>query len=173
VIAEVALLDAHAPALLRLGALHSPQRLLLLGQGRLELRVLVVLPEALGRQLRLRGREDGLAEALDAQLPHERQPCGREQHLLAYGRRVGDVGDGDEAVGGVGPAAQDYVGGLIVFKEGREEGEVVEEGGGGGDCGAGEELFGGNGGQETALGGGGDESVEGGVEVLGGWGRAG
>lgn len=143
----MALLDAHAPSLLRLSALHGAQRLLLLSQRRLELRVLIVPLEAVSGQLGLRGREDGLAEALDAEFAHERQPRRREEHLLPDGRRVRHVGDGDEAVGGVGPAAEDYVGGFIVFEEGGEEGEVVAEGGGGGgDCGAGEELFGGDGG---------------------------
>ena len=79
----------------------------------------IMILEALRRQLLLRRSENRLAEALDAQLAHERQARGPEERLLPHGRGIGDVRDGDEGrrvAGGVPP--EDYVeggGGLEVW----------------------------------------------------------
>ena len=107
--------------------LHTLQRALLLGQRRPHLAVRIVLAPALGAQLRHRCREMRLAEALGAQLAGERQARRGEQHLLAYGRRVRHVGDGDEAIGRAIMPAQDQVRGFGGCKEGVELREVVEE----------------------------------------------
>lgn len=83
------------------------------------------------RELLLRRREDLFPEPLRAQLAHQREPRGCEEHLLPHGSGVGDVGYGDEGgalAGGV--AAQDDVQRGIGLEMGLEEGEIVFEGGG-------------------------------------------
>jgi hypothetical protein len=60
--------------------------------------VLLVLCPALSRELRRFGREQSLPETLNAQLSHEREAGGSEEHLLADGCAIGNVGHGCEAV---------------------------------------------------------------------------
>lgn len=157
-------------ALLGLGPLDALEAPLLLGQRRLELLVLVVLLEALGRDLLLGRGEDGLAEVLAAQLAHEREPRRREKHLLAD---LGDVRDvrhrrepGDRGV----PLEED-VHGVGVGQGGEDElGDVLGEGGRGG---GGRQQADGHeglildGGEEPEVGVGLEELVELGVELLG------
>jgi hypothetical protein len=77
---------------------------------------MLIMPfKPLSRQFLLRRRKDRLAEALDTEFAHERQARGCEEHFLSDGRGVGDVGDGDKAVGGGGEAPEDYVEGFVVF----------------------------------------------------------
>lgn len=126
VLAEMDLALSRAGAGLGLGALDLAEGALLLGEGRLELGVAVVLGEALGAQLLGRGGEDGLAEVLGPQLAHQRQPRRREQHLLADLGRVGHVRDGDEPRRVRVPLQQDVegLGGLQVRGQ---RGQVARE----------------------------------------------
>lgn len=121
--------------------------------------------------------EPGFAKPFGPKLPHERQPRGREQHLLSHGRRVGDVRDGDdEAVRpGRGMLPKEDVERYGRAEVRAQEREVAEEGGAAAAAGDGvqrDEGFVGYGGEETALRGVGDEGVKGRVEVGRGWKRA-
>lgn len=130
-LAEVDLPGAGAPGALNcLGLLYALEAPLLLGQGRLELLVLVVLLEALRGELVAGGGVDGLAEVLAAQLAHQGQPGRGEQHLLPDLGRVRDVADGDEPRRRV-VALEKKVERLRVGEGGEDEGvDVVGEGGG-------------------------------------------
>ena len=133
----------------------------------------VVFVEALARQLGRRRGEDGLAESLDAELSNESQTRGCEEHFLAHGGGVRDVGYGDEGRCVVGDvAAEDDVEGCIGLEMWLQEGQIIAKGGrGGGEDGQGDEGFGGYGTEEAKLIGGRDESLESGEEFLGGWGK--
>lgn len=159
------------PPLLRLLPLHLPQTNLLLRERGFQRGMPIMPLEALNTQLLFLGRENGLPEPFDAEFADERQARGREEHLLAHGRGIRDVGYGDEGRGvGGGVAAEEDVEGLFWGEVRGEKGEVGVEGGGGGveDC-EGEEGLLLDSYEEAALGGGGDEGLECGVQFLGCW----
>lgn len=128
----MALPRRSAAALSGLGLLDALQTLLLLGQGRGQAGMGLVLGPAVSGEFLLGGDEKGLAEALDAELADERQARGGEEHLLAHGGRVGDVGDGDVGVGVAGGGIvelQEDVGGGGRGQQRVQGGEVGGEGG--------------------------------------------
>lgn len=114
---------ASTAALDGLGLLDAPQILLLLGKRRRQLRVSLMPLPALGRQFSLCGDKYGLPEPLDAQLANQSQAGGGEEHFLAHGGRVRDIGHRHVAIGGLAVEFEEDVGG----GGGGEEGlEVVE-----------------------------------------------
>jgi hypothetical protein len=80
----------------------------------------IMLLKPLRSQLIIPRRKYRLSKPFYAQLAHQRQTRGCEQHLLAHGSGIGDVCDGDEGRGGVGwIAAEDYVDGGFGLEMGR------------------------------------------------------
>ena len=92
--------------------------------------MLVVLPPPLGRKLLLCSREYRLSEPFPSQFASYCQPRGCEQHLLPHIRRIGHVGNGHVSIRGLLMPPQDDVRRFILFEEGFERGQVVEEVGG-------------------------------------------
>lgn len=123
-------------------------------------------------QLLGRRHEDGLAEVLRPELPHERQPRRCEQHLLPHGRRIGHVRHGEQARGIVVAAEEDverFVGLDVLLQAGKV---VAEAGGFKGEGRAGDEGFAFDGDDEAKGVGAGEEGGELSLELLGGWQRS-
>lgn len=124
----MALPGGGTAALDSLGLLDAPQVLLLFGKRGRELRVRLMPLPALRGQLGLCGDEDGLPEPLDAQLANQSQARGGEEHFLAHGGRVRDIGHRYVAIRGLAVEFEEDVGGGGGGEEGLEVVEVRGEG---------------------------------------------
>jgi hypothetical protein len=113
----------------------------------------VMFDESFFCELLFRGSEYRFAESFDSEFSYERQSCRCEEHLLAHGSCIWDVGDGDERGGVAGwVAPEDYVERGFVFEVRGEEIEVGVEGGGCGlEDGGGSKRFFGYSAEEPAL----------------------
>jgi hypothetical protein len=120
------------------------------------------------------GAEYALRKVLAAKLPHKREACCGEQHLLAYRRCVGDVCDSDEGFVWGGEnivAAEEDVERLVGLDEVLQVREVFEEGHmSRWDGRGGHDYFLRYGGEDAALGCGRDEVLERFLELRRGWG---
>lgn len=121
VLAEMDFSDTCTRPGFLLRALHFAQALFLLGQRRVQRGVGIVLVETGGGQLGGCRRKDGFPEVLRSQLAHKSQACRGEEHLLAHGGCVGNVGHGHEGRGFSVPS-QNNVERFIGFDVGGEEG---------------------------------------------------
>lgn len=143
------------PALQRLRLLDILQTLFLSRKRISAFRMLDVLLPPLGRQLVSLRAEYAFGEVLAAELTDERESRGGEEHFLADGRGIGDVGYGDEGLVAGGEdvvSAEEDVQCFVGLDEIPQVGKVFEEGFvGGWDGGGGDDGFLRYGGEETAL----------------------
>lgn len=108
--------------------LDFPKRTLLFREWCIKLGVSIVLLETAFRQFLGGGEEERLAEVFGSKLASKGQPRGGEQHLLADGRRVGNVGDDEELGRGV-EATEDDIEGDIGLEMLLQADEVLAKGG--------------------------------------------